>query len=290
MLQTIANDVMSVSINELGAELWSIRGETEYLWQGNPAVWAGRSPTIFPYVARLFDGKYTVNGEPYRLPIHGFAGHLYFTAVEKSREAVTLEIQDSKLTRALYPWPFTFQVRYALEGRKLLISYLVSNTGSQTMVFGLGGHPGFNVPLEDGLAFTDYELRFCALGMPELVEISDDCFITGKAAPYPLANGDTLRLRHDLFDRDAIVLKGMADTVTLRSDKGRRGVRVSYPQMPYLGLWHMPKTEAPYVCIEPWSSLPAKQGETTEFIGHPDLISLPAGERYQNDWSVEILE
>ncbi|HPE37817.1 MAG TPA: hypothetical protein PK625_11730 [Spirochaetales bacterium] len=106
MLQTIANDVMSVSINELGAELWSIRGETEYLWQGNPAVWAGRSPTIFPYVARLFDGKYTVNGEPYRLPIHGFAGHLYFTAVEKSREAVALETGRARrliLQRARIP-------------------------------------------------------------------------------------------------------------------------------------------------------------------------------------------
>ena len=28
------------------------------------------------------------------------------------------------------------------------------------MYFGLGGHPGFNVPLEAGLSFEDYCLEF----------------------------------------------------------------------------------------------------------------------------------
>ena len=290
MFHTIANDALSVTVNELGAELWSVRGETEYLWQGDPKVWAGRSPTIFPFVARLYQGKYSVNGEPYRLPIHGFAGHLPFMAAEKRQNALTLTIRDRKLTRALYPWPFIFSVRYALSGRRLDIAYIVENTGTETMFFGLGGHPGFNVPLDEKLCFTDYELRFSAPCMPERVEFTRDCFLTGRAEPYPLANGDTLRLRHDLFINDAVVLRGMSDTVALRSDKGRRGVRVSYPRMPYLGVWHMPNTDAPYVCIEPWSSLPAADGEITEFVNHPNLLSLPPGGTYENDWSIEILE
>ncbi|MBN1776550.1 MAG: aldose 1-epimerase family protein [Clostridiales bacterium] len=290
MFQTIANDALSVTVNERGAELWSVRGETEYLWQGDPAVWADRAPTIFPFVARLYGGKYTVNGEPYRLPIHGFAVHCLFTAVEKSRNAVTLELKDTKLTRALYPWPFSFRVRYALSGSRLDIGYSVENTGEETMFFGLGGHPGFNVPLEDGLAFTDYELRFQAPCAPERVQFTPDCFITGETKPFPLENGDTLRLKHDSFDDDAVVLTSAANAVTLQTNKGRRGVRVSYPQMPYLGIWHRPKTAAPYVCIEPWSSLPARDGEVTEFIGHPGLISLPAGETYTNAWSIEILQ
>jgi len=290
MFQTIQNDVLSVTVNETGAELWSIHGETEYLWQGDPKVWAGRSPTIFPFVARLYDGRYTVNGEPYRLPIHGFGWCCRYTIAEKSETAVTLEIRDGKLTHALYPWPFVFRVRYALTGKRLDIAYTVENTGDTPMAFGLGGHPGFNVPLEDGLSFTDYELRFSKPCNPEQVQFTKSCFITGKTKPYPLLNGDALPLKHELFDNDAIVLKGAAKTVTLCSDKGRRGVRVSFPQMPYVGFWHMPKVPAPYVCVEPWSSLPAKDGEVTEFVGHPGLISLPAGETYENNWSIEILE
>ncbi|MFH1512303.1 MAG: aldose 1-epimerase family protein [Bacillota bacterium] len=288
-MQTIENGKLTVTVNEAGAELWSIRGETEYLWQGDPRYWAGRAPTIFPFVARLNDGKYTARGELYRLPIHGFGWCSQYTVMEKRKNAVTLELADGKLTRALYPWPFTFRVRYALDGNRLGVTCGVENTGNETMYFGLGGHPGFNVPLEDGLAFTDYALRFDTPCAPKRVSFTPDCFVTGGSEPYPLENGDTLRLRHDLFDHDAIVFRDMAKAVTLLSDKSRRGVRVSYPQMPYLGVWHMPRTDAPYVCVEPWSSLPAKKGEITEFAGNPDLIALPAGESYQNDWSIDIL-
>lgn len=289
MFHTIANGQISVTINDMGAELWSVKGDAEYLWQGDPAVWAGRAPTIFPFVARLYEGKYTVNGDLYRMPIHGFAGHCVFTVAQKQADAITLKIADTKLTRALYPWPFVFQVRYALSGNRLDVSYSVENTGGSLMFFGMGGHPGFNVPLEDGLTFTDYELRFSEPCKPERVDFTQDCFITDGAKPYPLAGGDTLPLRHELFDDDAIVLRGMAKSVTLQSAKGHRGVRVSYPQMPYLGVWHMPHREAPYVCIEPWSSLPAKTGETTEFIGNDNLIALGANDMYTNTWSIEIL-
>ena len=47
----LKNDVLTVEVNEHGAELQSIRkGETEYLWQGDPAYWGRRSPVLFPIV------------------------------------------------------------------------------------------------------------------------------------------------------------------------------------------------------------------------------------------------
>jgi len=289
MFITIANDRLTVTIRKIGAELWSVRGETEYLWQGDPAYWTGRATTIFPYVARLNDGRYTADGEPYRLPIHGFANHCLFTVARQSKEEVALELADSHLTRAMYPYPFVLGVRYALRGNLLEITYSVENTGTGAMYFGLGGHPGFNVPLEDGLRFSDYTLRFDAPCAPRRVLFTPDCFVTGNSEPFPLENGDTLRLRHGLFDDDAVILRDMAKTVTLAADKGRRGVCVSYPQMRYLGIWHKPHSDAPYVCIEPWSSLPARKGELTELSAQKDLIALGAGEAYRNTWSIEAL-
>ena len=45
---------------------------------------------------------------------------------------------------------------------------------------------------------------------------------------------ELLRMSHDLFDDDAIVLAHMADVVALKSDKGSRQVRVAYPTCPIL--------------------------------------------------------
>ncbi len=80
----------------------------------------------------------------------------------------------------------------------------------------------------------------------------------------------------------------MADEETLKSDKGTRQVSVSYPNMPYLGIWHAPKTRAPYVCIEPWTSLPSRQDVVEEFKYKSDLIRLAAGEQYVNIWEISI--
>ena len=89
---------------------------------------------------------------------------------------------------------------------------------------------------------------------------------------------------------DAIILKNMCREVTLRSETSSRYVKVSYPQMPYLGIWHWPKTDAPYVCIEPWSSLPARQEVVEEISCKSDLIHLLPGKTYENTWTITIGE
>ena len=91
-----------------------------------------------------------------------------------------------------------------------------------------------------------------------------------------------------MFDDDAVVLKNVADSVTLKSDKWTHSVTLSYPNLPYLGLWHAPKTEAPYICIEPWSSLPSRQDIVEEFQYKSDLIRLEQDEDYQNDWKITL--
>ena len=58
--------------------------------------------------------------------------------------------------------------------------------------------------------------------------------------------------------------------------------------MPYLGIWHAPGTDAPYICIEPWLSLPATAGEPTVFENRPDLAEIGPGETYRNIWSVTV--
>lgn len=74
-----------------------------------------------------------------------------------------------------------------------------------------------------------------------------DCYLNGRYEPFSLEEDRILRLRHELFDDDAIILKGMAREVTLETDGDHHAVTVAFPQMDYLGLWHQPKTDAPYI-------------------------------------------
>jgi len=289
MLHTIKNEFLTVTAKEAGAELMSILGAdgTEYLWQGDAKYWSDRALNIFPYVARLNDKKYYMDGELHEMAIHGIAPYRDFTVTENDGVRMVFQLKADGKTMAEYPRSFVFRIIYALEGKTLKVTYECENQDGKTMYFGLGGHPGFNVPLAPGKAFEDYRLRFAEVCEPYRVGFNADCFVTHEDTPFELEEGTILNLRHDLFDDDAIVLRDMAREVTLESDGGH-SVTVSFPGMQYLGLWHWPKTAAPYICIEPWCSLPADAGRLTVFAEQSDLISLEPGKTYINDWSISI--
>lgn len=290
MLHTIRNNSMTVTVDSLGAQLMSVTSAqgVEYLWNGDPAYWKGRAPVLFPYVGRLTGESYTYGGRTYQLPRHGFAKLMDFSVVDSGPENVTLRISCTEETRKMYPFSFYFDVSYVLEGSTLVIVFAAENKGGETMYFGLGGHPGFRVPMEAGKEFTDYRLTFAQPSQPWQVLMSDEYMISGHEAPYPLKDGVELPLRHDLFDHDAIILKNFERTVTLSAGEGTHGVTLSCPKMRYLGVWHQPKTDAPFVCLEPWVSLPSRQGVVEDLSQQNDLVSLAPGERYENRWTVTI--
>ena len=290
MKHTVGNEYMTVSAAEKGAVLHSILGAdgTEYLWQGDPQYWADRALNIFPYVARLTEGSYYMDGQLHSMAIHGLAPYAQFRVVSNDGRTMVLEMTDTAETREQYPRRFAFRVIYALKGRVLETVYEVENRDDRIMYFGLGGHPGFNVPMIPGKEFSDYRLRFGQACSPRLICFNEACFVTGEEKPYPLTGGDTIALHHNMFDDDAIVLTNMARQITLETDGDSHRVTVTFPQMGYLGLWHWPRTDAPYICIEPWCSLPSRAGEIAVFEKQRDLIALEPGQTYRNTWTIEI--
>jgi len=285
----ISNEYICVTVSDLGAEMQSIiKDSKEYLWNADAKYWPEHSPLLFPYVGRFTDGKYLLNGTEYEMGIHGFARHLTYTLVEKSDHTLVFELCDNEDTYKMYPYHFILQVGYELTGQKISITYKVRNLSDDRMYFGIGGHPGFALPFDEGLDFTDYYLEFEGKSFPTRVGHTQTCFLSGVDESFPLKHDSILPLAHTMFDDDAIVLKNMSDKVTLKSDKGKRQVTVSYPDLPYLGLWHAPKTEAPYICIEPWTSLPSRQDVVEEFRYKYDLIRVEEGEEYTNSWYIMV--
>lgn len=289
MIITLQNEHLSIQISNLGAELQAITTTdgTEYLWDGNPEFWGNRATNLFPCVGRLYEKAYLLGDQRFEMVIHGFFKQAQTQLTEKSDTSIRLETSQTEETLLQYPFPFLAGVDYRLDGRTLYITYRVVNTGEKTMYFGLGGHPGFRLPLEDGLAFEDYELCFDRPVSHLLT--SEGCLMTGESRDFPLEKG-CLPLRHELFDQDAIILDNPGRSVSLQSPKGRRGIILRHPNLPFLGIWHKPHTAAPFICLEPWLSLPGREGKIEDLSSQPNLVHLAPSETYENTWSIEVLE
>ncbi len=289
-MPVIKNEHIMLRVSTKGAEVKELQtvDGVEYIWQADPAYWSQSAPLLFPFIGRLTDNSYKYNGKVYSMGIHGFASSSEFSVAVLEKDRAVFELRANPKTKQNYPFDFLLRVTYTLVGASVVVSYEVSNLDEKTMPFGIGGHPGINVPLASNESFEDYELEFNMPCQPDRVGFSPSVYLNGVDEPYPFEDGKRLPLCHDLFDDDAIILKNMAREVTLRSNKSGRGVCVSYPDMPYLGIWHMPKTNAPYICIEPWSSLPAREGIVEEISCRSDFVHLKAGETYKTEWSITV--
>jgi galactose mutarotase-like enzyme len=287
----VKNDFITVTISKTGGEVLSARGAdgVEYMWRGDSKYWSGRSPHLFPITGRLFEDRYTVADKAYSLERHGFFRRMELRLAEYGLEYLLLRTENEKTLYRRYPFRWEAELEYCLEGPTLRVIFRVSNLGRKTMRFAYGGHPGFAVPLIGGLAFEDYYLQFDPSTEPYMIGLSKDGLVEGPEARFALNGGGRLELRHRLFDKDAIFLRGSGENVTLKSDLDAHGVSVSYPGMKFLGIWHTPQTDAPFVCVEPWTSMPARQGVVEDLELKDDMISLGGHDTYQNEWSMTFL-
>lgn len=273
MNYTIKNDVLTVEIASKGAELMSIKKDgVEYVWQGDPAYWSGRAYNLFPACGRMYEGKYICRGKTYEMKIHGIVRYMECDVSEHEADRIVFTLESNEETKKIYPFDFKYFAEFKLEGNKLITKYTAVNTGDTILPCTFGGHPGFNVPLDKG-EFEDYYLEFSEECAPEEAFFSHSGKVEGL-----LRDKKFIDLKHSLFDNDSFFMTGCADTVTLKSDKSEREVTVVYPELKYLGVWHMPKMDAPYVCIEPWCGSPAPIGQYSDIDTMADMFHLEPNE------------
>lgn len=291
MIYTIENEKIRVQISDVGAEMMSLQLKEdgcEYLWQGDATYWASRASNLFPICGRLTEGRYTCNGKTYEMQLHGFARHDLMTVAEQKADAIAFRLTENEASLAKYPFRFELTIGYELDGATVRQRFTVRNTDEQVLPFAVGGHPGYNVPLTAGECFEDYYVEFDCVRDAKKVIMSDTCFDTGRREPFALEDGKILRLRHELFDNDAIFLTDMCKGITLKSTKGNKFVHMYYPDMNCLGFWHKPCTKAPYVCIEPWYSLPSYDGKVDDMATKQLMIRLQPQETYTNAFEITI--
>ncbi len=284
MIYTIENDKIKASFSDVGAELVSLINKadgTEYLWQGDAAYWTGHAYNLFPICGRLTEGKYTYKGETYEMNLHGFARKTSIPVTKQEDKKITFTLTADENTLKIYPFNFKLEITYSLCRNALTTAFAVKNNDDKVMYFALGGHPGFNVPLGSDGCFEDYYLEFDEEAAPEKLVMSPTCYYTGKMEKFTEIDGKVIGLKHSLFDNDAVFLHDIPKAVTLKNKVSDRSVRVEYPDMQFLGIWHAPKTEAPYVCIEPWYSIPADDGVIDDLETKREMMTLDPKKSYK---------
>ena len=289
MLYEIKNEHLTVKISDQGAELKSVRSNdgTEYIWQTHPAFWNGSAPIMFPMCSRLWGKIYTYKGKTYSLKTHGFASVSTFSVIEKSDTNITFEIVSNDTTREMYPFEFVFQVKYTLVENKLSCSMNVFNPDDNTLIFSIGGHPGFNVPLARGLNFNDYYIDFGEKCEPQSVCFSENGYFTGEMVPFPLKDGHILDLEHSLFDIEGVFLSNTNGTFTLKTDRDSHSISINAPKINFIGLWHECGTDAPFICIEPWTGMSSVEGVFDDFETKAYMTHLPAHESFSFDFDMQ---
>lgn len=293
MIYTIENKYLKVAVDTAGAQLYSIfskQTETEYLWQGDPAYWSGRAYNLFPLIGRMYKNTYYYRQEPFYPRIHGLARYYAYTLEDRTATRLVFLLTDNEETRKEYPFRFEFRVEFELKDNTLATKYTVKNTDDKELICAMGGHPGFNVPF-DGGAFEEYYLEFSEKTAVKRQLLSDsDKFMANQAEPYELQDGVKLPLRHDLFDHDAIILTNTSRRVSIKSANTKRYITLDFTDYKHVGFWHACKTDAPYVCIEPWSALPATDGQIDVLETKADMTRVAAGDTAQKQFVIEIHE
>ncbi|ADY51775.1 Aldose 1-epimerase [Pseudopedobacter saltans DSM 12145] len=277
----LENDKLKVAIKLKGAELSSVidkQSGTEYMWQGNPDIWGYHAPNLFPVVGGLKENKLKIDGKEYNLNRHGFARTSNFRRIESTPTQAVLSLSYDDETLQIYPYKFEFELTYRLVGNQVQITYKVVNKEDKKIYFSVGGHPGFNVPLEEGEVYEDYYIQFEKEEDLVASTLSDKGLFNGSHKE--ILKGTKLPLKANLFDDDALVFKYInSRSVTLRNNRATKSIKLDFHKFKELGIWAKPG--APFVCIEPWLGYADNELGQNDISEKPGIQALDKGHVFE---------
>ena len=267
----LRSEALALAIDPQGAQLSVLRDAQgrELLWNGDPAVWKGRAPILFPIVGALCGGHYLWQRQRYALPRHGFARERRFEVVASDASAAIFRLTDDADTRRIYPFAFELEVSFQVDGNCLTVVAGVRNTGPAPLPASLGFHPALRWPLPHAAARTAHYLEFEHAEPAPIRRLDAQGLLTPQLHTTPV-RGRRLALEDALFTDDVVIFDRLASrSVTYGADTGPR-IRVGFPDATYLGLWTKPG--AGFICIEPWRGVADPENFNGEFSSKPGVF------------------
>ena len=263
------NGVISAVISEHAAEMHSLKrldSGIEYLWQGDPAFWAGRNPTLFPMVGSTWNKEVHLKGNVYHMGNHGFTRNSEFTCIEHDGSHIAMELCDSPETLAQYPYRFRLVNTYTIKDNTLTVNCRLENRNDETMPFNFGFHPAFNVPIGPNGDKQHTVIRF---DQPELVNGTETT---------------VLELEPEALAKTIILTNPKSSTYTLTD--GNHSLTVTAPGFPWCAFW---SPHAPFVCIEPWHSHTDFDKAEVPFEEREGTVLLGPGEVFETGYRITVV-
>jgi galactose mutarotase-like enzyme len=272
----IASDRLTAEISEAGAELQRLTDAAgrDWLWDGDPAFWAGRAPILFPIVGTLNRDRFRWQGETYGLPRHGFARRRDFALVEQDRDGLILRLESDAATRAVWPFDCALDMIFTVRGATLTMTARVTNRGDAAMPASFGFHPALRWPLPGERGKTGHVIRFDRPEPAPVRRLDADGLLDPEPRPSPV-QGDLLGLDDGLFAEDALIFDRLESRRLTFEGPGGSRATVDFDGMPHLGLWMKPG--AGYLCIEPWQGFSDPAGFHGEIDEKPGMVTIAPG-------------
>ena len=286
MIAKIRGRTLSAAIDSFGAELTSLYDEEnadELIWQRDPAVWAGSAPILFPVIGRMSNGGYCWRNKPWKMPLHGLVRKQEWLIEEQAPDHVVFRTTSGEFTGRFYPGEYTFDASVRVAGRGLQVSYQITNTGGEEMLFSLGSHPGISLPM-GGTCLEDYFVEFNRQENCALHRLTPAGLLAAR--PEKILNGRVcFPLTKDLFQNDALFLLNIeSDEINVRNRLTGRSVTVQTGGAPDLGIWSRPG--AAYVCVEPWFGHDDFETHDGILEHKAGMIELPPGESFSCGYGI----
>ncbi len=287
----LENEYLRINITLDGGSMTSIydkKKNVELLYQKDSRSWQGQDVVIFPFVARLKDGKYKVDGKEYFMKNHGIVRYSRLKVWEKSETKAILYLDSTSETLEVYPYNFHFEIIYELNDNKLSIKYKIVNTDNKKIYYEFGGHPAFKV---DGFETEyGYEIKDTILEFPN--DINTNRYFLDETGSY-IINKNTVLIPSELIitkklieDAKTIILDASKmDECALKTRNYRFYFDIKDAQV--LALWTSPGF-GDYLCVEPWWGIPDILNPNPELRDKPLIHSLNPNESEEKGYSITI--
>ena len=289
MRYTIENQDIRLTVDSHGAEAVSVIHKptgAEMLWCADKALWGRHAPILFPYTGKLTGGKMIAKGQEYTGGQHGFARDVEHTLARQTDDTLEFELRADAQTLPRWPYDFVLRSTFVLDGSTVHHTLCVENPSEVQLRFGIGYHPGFNLPFDDKHTTADYELRFDTPQTP-IVQDVEAGFLTGGTHPM-MENSQVIPMDDRMFDNDSICMGSLsAKTLCLvEKDTGRR-ISFDIEGYPYTLIWSSvgdPKLH--FLCVEPWRSLQDKADASGDWAEKPCAAALAPGEKWDTTLAI----
>jgi galactose mutarotase-like enzyme len=263
-LPVLENSDLKVIANAEGFCIDSVydkRACRELMWSYDAALWPRRTSVCFPICGKLLDDTYSFKSKLYHLASHGLARQRTAEVLESKPLKLVLRDRWDEGTLKAYPFKYCLRVSYELDGPGLKVGYEVTNEGDELMLYSIGSHYSYALPLEQQQCFIHFSRPQNARFFDYLEGSMSKEGLDGQScfSLSLLNDGSRILLQKDL-DTDWVGL-GTRDAVK---------VKVKPEGFAYLVTWALGGGRSPFACIEMWdgmADIPQNDGSLERKLG-----------------------